>query len=266
MILKKLKDLSLKMQLLIQSMPRIELLEITPKYAATAEGAQKYLSILNALRIPPPIVQILNDAVADDEPKFHWAWTAGRSEYSGYRPLCEFLRHNGLSSMVVQGGKQLPLGSLFCYSRTVLWSLVSVLHESGRMEKIIHQIRIAGRTDLVCLDMMTEGEILPFMVRFAIEVRMSKYLENPSLFEAAIRESVVQLFGLCENNDICTPCVLLTDLNDKHFVIALELPNPRVQQYKISAKQCTSLWNAIRLANEVAQKAPVSRFFGRRPF
>jgi hypothetical protein len=110
---------------------------------------------------------------------------------------------------------------------------------------------------------MTEGLILPFMVRFAIEVKMSKNMEHPALLRGAIRESVVQLFGLCASNEVCTPCVLLTNLNQKHYVISLVLPNPDVLRFQISAQRCTSLWNAIQLANEIGKKPSISKFFGR---
>jgi hypothetical protein len=246
------------------SLPQIvEIMDLTPSaVSSSGQGVvvAKYFRLLDALCIlPPHIVPISADRVTSKLPEFPWRWDKSQLESDSYQPLCKYLRSNGFVTEVVDHGQKLQPNQELFFAE--LWTLRSRPDASGRAEKIILKARIHGRTDLVCLDQeLKDGScILSHAVRFAIEIKQADDFQQ----DQAIREATVQLLGLCASNGLRTPCVLLSNLATKHFVVNLDLPDPAICRFQIIATQCPTIDVAICFADEISRRPCISQYFER---
>jgi hypothetical protein len=263
-ILEILQELRLGFHTLSQSIPQIvEVWDITPSAVCCSSkgvSVNNYFRLLDALHILPPHILPMSVEVAVSKyPEFHWRWSKLHSEADSYQPILLYLRSIGFAVEIVEDGQKLQPNKELFFAE--LWTLRSRPDASGRAEKIVLKARIHGRTDLVCLDreLKVGSCILSHAVRFAIEIKKAEDFNQ----DRAIREATVQLLGLCASNTLRTPCVILSNLATKHFVIHLELPDSAVCYFEIVATQCRTFSLAVALADEISMRPCITQNFGR---
>lgn len=103
------------------------------------------------------------------------------------------------------------------------------------------RFRLSGRSDLVVLQPGREN-VSRLNLRYAIVVKVNLgFNVNESL-----REAYLQLVGLNADNNNSSPPVLLSDLNDIHFVLYLELKDSSNSHYFLRIEKSTCLISSIR--------------------
>jgi len=130
---------------------------------------------------------------------------------------------------------------------------------------VIHKGRVSGRVDIVVLnkifDIKPDTKILLHMVHFAFEIKTHKDLSEKR--DGCVREAVIQVIGLCADNQNNSPCVILTDLTQLFYVVYLHRID-RPLTFQILVQSCSNLHSAITLALEKSEKC-ISFNFGRPP-
>jgi hypothetical protein len=96
--------------------------------------------------------------------------------------------------------------------------------------------------------------------RYAIEIKPKGFK-----LREALKEAYLQLVGLSVSNNNTSPPVILTDLNDKHFVLCFELEDPVHRKFKLCIDQFPSLVMCIQRCRALANKPCFTTCFGSPP-
>lgn len=213
---------------------------------------------LAALDVPIPSLSTDTFSSETIHFEFNWNWE-GKKEEDSYDPLCAAMRTAGLLAVIVSNGQHLYNSLLFnqnIYSarRTDL---------SGARLNTIYKGCVRGRTDIVVLNRWVDvnGDFIVSrnLVKFAIEIK-PRLPPRSKLLSGAIREACTQVLGLCADNNICTPSVILTDLESQFVVVYLTSPSQF--RYEIKQQKCLNLVSALEFADAVSVNC-VSTYFAR---
>jgi len=260
----RLSNLALETNLIKNKLPDVIAgIELTPS-SVTSTKNSRYTDFLEGLNIKPP--KISNNALYDVELnenyiRFDWNWR-GKEEHDSYGPLCQTLSSYGLHAVNVADGQYLFDKLLFTQH---VWSIRKFDANGKLIQPVIHKGRVSGRVDIVVLydpfDMEPDSKLLRNMVRFAFEIKTHKYLSEKR--EGCVREAVIQVIGLCADNQNNSPCVILTDLTAQFYVVYLhKIDNPL--NFDIQVQPCSNLHSAITLASDKSKEC-ISFNFGRPP-
>jgi hypothetical protein len=176
-------------------------------------------------------------------------------EVMSYEKVKAFISSVGEVAKVIGNGQQLTNGLLFDQS---IWTLrPKDPRIRGQRVNLRHIVR--GRSDVAVLsEDPGEGKILPWMVKFLIEVKTAKGLSS----NGSKAEAMVQLIGLNAASERRSPPVVLTNLVQTHSVFYLKLvadvPSP--VKYKIYEQKCSSFASAVHYALSICDTSESEDF------
>ena len=184
-----------------------------------------------------------------------------RLEASSYAPFQAFLLSIGENPVIVADGQRLPCGFLYdvlVYSkRNRISCQRGDLHMTGDEPRYV--FNLSGRTDIVVL-LPDKTNVSRMNTRFAIKIKS----KMPDACEA-LSEVYLQLVGLSVENGCTSPPVLLTDLNNIHYVLYFELPDRVKRKFKLCIEQHPTLLLSIRRCRVLARRPCFTANFGYTP-
>jgi len=183
-------------------------------------------------------------------------------EASSYEPLVEYLKLTAkLNALAVPNGAGLPnrlLFDMFVYSLKSDVRLRSkVLRESAEEPRA--KFHIMGRTDVAVIHHSSVSATRQTTCT-AIEVKPDGFN-----VKEALREAFLQLIGLNVANEIRSPCVLLTNLAQTHYVMYLVCVDPYKLRYKLELRYYKSFNQALWMAASLTDRECVTKHFGAAP-
>ena len=262
----ELHSTNMTVHLLQKQLPEnISHILLTPSQASkTKEAGLK--SLMSALDISYPKIQDCPGKPPKkhfSKFKFVWNW-GGRPESAVYQPfvdaVSETLLKLNLEIYDISRGQSLIDQLLFATDISTLRELDRNGQKKGR---VLYKGKIQGKSDLVIVD-KTHGRafIMRNDVRIAIEVKVS--LNSPSDSASGLRESIIQLLGLCCDNPYLSPPVLLTDFVKEFIVLSIQRCSPQIPlKFKIDATGYTDISSALMAAYELSKRRNVTRDLGR---
>jgi hypothetical protein len=191
---------------------------------------------------------------------FHWD---GRNETSSYEPLQLFLNSKGIHTRIVGSGSGLSRGLLYevdIYSLKQRGISSEILRTTDQEPKLI--FKLSGRTDLVTL-VNPENPIINGNVKYFIEIKTVQGFNN----KASMREAILQLIGGNVGALYHSPPVLLTNLNQLHFVLFItQVDDDIIFYHKLNVLKMDSFSEAVTfLENHTKVLKSVTRNFARMP-
>ena len=237
---------------------------LTPSQASKTKNAN-FQSIMDILFIDPPkLSNIAHKPSRKNFSNFTFTWNWGNQpESSVNKPFIEAvsgaLLKLDLEVQDVSGGQLLFNQLLFT---TKIHSL-RVLDENGQKKgPVYYKGEIRGRTDLVVVESKREWVyIRRHNVRFAIEIKLP--LKSESEIASAIREAITQLLGLCCDNPLNSPPVLLTDFVNLFIVLSLRRPSKNPLKFVIDAIKYPDIASALSSAHQISTLEGISEDLGR---
>jgi hypothetical protein len=237
-------------------------IDITPSQASESKDSSGFLKLMDLLDLSIPVassnVYSLANTSADQQ--FGWNWR-NRAEEDAYEPLCDYLSSLGKCCVDVNKGN-------FCNDRNLfsqhVWS-IRKRNADGNSQPVLHVGRVRGCVDIVVLNVPIHngGYITRNIVKYGFEIKTHGVLSQK--FKSCINEVCVQIIGLCGYNINNTPCIILTDLTQLHYVVYLSMTSDLpLLKYEIIVQRCDRLLSAIHLAEERAHIF-CSYNFGRAP-
>ena len=167
----------------------------------------------------------------------------------------------GESVSIVGNGQALPHALLFNVdvytTRKKIFIRSAERRKSGLEPKLV--FNLSGRSDLVAL-LPGKSNVSRMNIRYVIEVKISGFKINE-----ALNEAYLQLVGLSVNNMNTSPPVILTDLNEEHYVLCLELGDPLALKFKLCIHQFPSLVMCIQRCRALASRPCITARFGSPP-
>ena len=167
----------------------------------------------------------------------------------------------GENPVIVADGQQLPcslLYDVFVYSkRNSISHRRRDLRTTG--DELSYLFNLSGRTDIVVL-LPGKINVSRMNTRYAIQIKT----KMPDSSEA-LREAYLQLVGLSVENGCTSPPVLLTDLNNTHYILYFELPDRVKRKFKLRIEQHPTLILSIRRCRVLARRLCVTANFGYTP-
>ena len=94
-------------------------------------------------------------------------------------------------------------------------------------------------------------------IRYVIEVKVKGFELN-----MALKEAYLQLVGLNVSNDNTSPPVILTDLQEEHYVLRLELLDPAALKFRLCILKSPSLVMCIQRCRALASRTCFTTTFG----
>ena len=180
-------------------------------------------------------------------------------EASSYAPFQAFLLSIGENPLIVADGQQLPCG--FLYDVLVYSKPNRTNRQRGELRMTGVEPRyvfnLSGRTDIVVL-LPDKTNVSRMNTRYVIEIKT----KIPDTSEA-LREAYLQLVGLSVENGCTSPPVLLTDLNNIHYVLYFELPDRVKRRFKLCIEQHPNLLLCIRRCRVLARRPCFTADFGK---
>jgi hypothetical protein len=183
-------------------------------------------------------------------------------EASSYEPLVNYLKSTAkLNALAVPNGAGLPnrlLFDMFVYS---LKSDVRLRSEALRKtaDEPRKKFHIMGRTDVVV--------IIPGSVSATRQATCIAIEVKPAGFNVkeALREAFLQLIGLNVANEIRSPCVILTNLAQTHYVLYLVCVDTFRLRFELALKTYNSFNQALWMAVSLTDRKCVTKHFGAAP-
>lgn len=131
------------------------------------------------------------------------------------------------------------------------------LRKTGTEPK--HLFNLSGRSDLVAL-LPDKVNVTRMNTRYVIEVKVKGFNVR-----TALKEAYLQLVGLSVGNNNSSPPVILTDLNEVHYVLCLELNDPVTLKFELCIHQFPSLVMCIQRCRALARRPCITASFGSPP-
>lgn len=184
-----------------------------------------------------------------------------KAETNSYEHVKLLLDLIGENSCVIGNGQCLPNGLLFNVAVHTMRKNIIVrsvdLRKTGEEPK--HVFNLCGRSDVIAL---LPGRLIVSRMntRYVIEVKVKGFKLNE-----ALKESYLQLVGLSIDNNNTSPPVILTDLNEKHYVLCLEVEDSLSLKFRLSIKQFPSLLLCIQRCRALANLPCITTRFGSAP-
>ena len=167
----------------------------------------------------------------------------------------------GESPSIVGNGQALPNALLFNVDVYTMRKNILIrsaeLRKTGEEPK--HVFNLSGRSDLVAL-MPGKSNVSRMNTRYAIEVKVKGFKLNE-----ALKEAYLQLVGLSVDNNNTSPPVILTNLNEKHYVLCLKLEDSLALRFKLCIHQFPSLVMCIQRCRDLASRPCITARFGSPP-
>lgn len=265
----KTNDLQVSTHKILSQLPQsISHVVITPSQAsASREPAYRILLEGLSLNIPVSGPGVMSDEGDFSGFKFPFTWRS-RPESSSYDPFCKafnLFRTESIDfsvAITVSNGEHLLNSLLY---ETGIWSLRQYDVFNKKAGSVQFKGTVKGRTDIVVLCArlpLPVGTILRHQVGFVIEVKKTAEMIGVKL-NSAFREATFQLIGLCGQNAVRTPCVVLTDFVKHYFVVYLSRTTVIPLKYEIVVQRCSSIAAALNLAVQISTRECVSADFGR---
>lgn len=247
-----------KLRKLAERIPDVIESNVTPSQACSS-GAPAFDIVLQWLRLPLeiPFMDRVTDAALDEGtyPTFAGFDWGDQNKNAGYEPMRDFFASCGLISRNVANG----LNNLYDFS---------VLSPRDRLadgltlrdENTINKFRIYGKPDIVVLDedILTRG-----CMKFAIEIKTVVDMDTEAKTNEALREAFLQLVGLNVRNVYKSPAVVLTDMNQKHYVLYLDIyGDPEALRYALKIYQSSELNRIFHFATQIGKQSHLTGRLG----
>jgi hypothetical protein len=195
---------------------------------------------------------------------FTFEWNV-QKESASYEPLLKHLLDCGICAVRVSEGQNLPDGILYHEQLWTLKKSTKLRSEDLRItgEETVFRYTLQGCTDLV-IKKCIANPLGKSNNRYFIEI---KRVKNFNL-EDSLREAVLQLIGGNASNSFHSPPVLLTNLNEEHYVLYISLVGDPTENlvFKLNVVKMPSFGVALAFVEEhTAEMRSVTLHLGRRP-
>ncbi len=176
--------------------------------------------------------------------------------------MCDFLRGKNIAVTIIGNGQGLPDGLLYDSKIYTLKPNSKVPSAELKLQSKQPSLRyvIRGRTDI----------LVKYDDNEAAGHRNNKYLielKTPHDFkeESALREAVLQLIGVNAGNYHHSPCVILSNLASKHYVLYIDLKgDPKIRLcFELVVRRMETFDQAINLCEELSSRESVTMHFCR---
>lgn len=175
-----------------------------------------------------------------------------------YPSLNFFLNSVGESPHIISNGQGLP--NRLLYDVTVHIIRKNIHIRNGELSKLgtepKYVINLSGRTDIVVL-LPGKVNVTRMNIRYVIEVKVKGFE-----FNMALKDAYLQLVGLNVSNINTSPPVILTDLQEEHYVLCLELNDSATLKFKLCIHKFPSLVMCIQRRRALASRACFTTSFG----
>jgi hypothetical protein len=241
---------------------------ITPSETCSTKNSDEFVKVLDWLKLDNSMNFIERYCKTETEfvqsfaqfNKFNWLT---KPECEGYPYLCEYLTNTcSLIARDISGGDALSKGLLF---NEKVYSLRDRLVDGSLLrseDKIpVYQFQIRGRSDIVVLDDDSLGKS---NVKFAVEVKTVKAMEELANENQALREAFLQMLGLNIANCYKSPAVVLTNLCLKNYVLYLTTKgDPELSlRYSLNIMKSKELGKVLYFANELSNRNSITSKLG----
>jgi len=237
-----------------QRMANVHITEynIIPSQACSTNRAHEFNVVLEWLRLPMeiPFIQRVTDVVLDEGtyPRFVPFNWGDQNENVGYEPMRQYLTSCGFISRNVANGMNLYDFDVFSLRDRVVDALT--LRNENRIP--IHKFHIHGKTDIVVLD---EDILNRGAIKFAIEIKTVANMDTDAKTNQALREAFLQLVGFNVQNSYKSPAVVLTNMNQKHYVLYLDIHgDPEAFRFALKIHKSSELKRILHLANQIGSR------------
>jgi hypothetical protein len=227
--------------------------EIIASQACSTKNASVFNVVLEWLRLPMGTqfierVTNLEFHEATSYPEFVGFNWGDQNENAGYEPMRQYLTSCGLISKNVANGD--ILYDFDVYSLRDRLADAKTLRDENRIP--IFKFRIRGKTDIVVLDrdVLSRGDM-----KFAIEIKTVVNMDTDAKTNQALREAFLQLVGLNVRNDYKSPAVVLTNMNQKHYILYLDIyGDPDAFRFALKIHKSSKLNRILHLANQIGSR------------
>jgi CRISPR/Cas system-associated exonuclease Cas4 (RecB family) len=234
--------------------------DIVPSQACSTNRASEFNVVLEWLQLAvdiPFIQRVTDRELGGDYCQYErfraFPW-GDQNESAGYETMLQYLSTCGLISRKVANGINLYDFDVYSLRDRVVDALT--LRNENKVP--IHKFHIHGKTDIVVLDedILTRGKI-----KFAIEIKTVVNMHTDAKTNQALREAFLQLVGLNVRNDYKSPAVVLTNMNEKHYILYLDIRGDlEAFRFDLKIHKSNELHKVIQLANQIGSR---SSFTGR---
>jgi hypothetical protein len=265
----QMQSLSLSM-LPVLEFVRYADVSLTPSVDCKSDNLhiQKYVGLMDVFAFPhdPEIIDGVEEDIDEafrllHNNNFIFSWN-GQTEDVSYIPLQQYLQNIGIIAVVIGSGTGLPLGLLYNVDIYSLKQNLTIRSDELRQDGSEPKMRfhLKGRTDLVVL---RRGDV-PLgngNIKYYIEVKTISGMNR-----TAIKEAILQLIGGNVAALYHSPPVLLTNLNQNHYVLYIDRVGDDHLSFKLRIKKWTALCNALAFVEARTQSCVcTTRDFGRMP-
>ena len=163
----------------------------------------------------------------------------------------------GENPLIVADGQGLHCGFLY---DVFVYSKQNPTNQRGDLrttsDEPLYVFNLSGRTDIVVL-LTGKTNVSRMNTRCVIEIKTRMHDTSE-----ALREAYLQLVGLSVENGCTSPPVLLTNLNNTHYVLYFELPDRVKRKFKLCIEQHTTLLLGIRRCRVLSRRPCITANFG----
>ncbi len=245
---------------------------LTPSEACQSTAEESYTSLMESLALPRDM-NLRNlavpqpDSTSCPEGSFTFAW-GDRLEQAAYTPLLKCLKdYFSARAVDISSGAELPHGHFFKTAVHTLRPRINIssaeLRLTGKEPRL--KFTVTGRSDIAVL--RSERSILSRTdCIYCIEVKRVADMKGEAKINMALREGVLQLIGLNAANSYASPSVIVTNLNQLHYLIFIcRNDEAEMLSFSLSIHKFDSIFQAVYHARLLSRRGCVTHLFGSAP-
>eukprot|EP01038_Epipyxis_sp_PR26KG_P015397 gene15397-20766_t len=165
--------------------------------------------------------------------------------------VTDWLNEKGYNALNVSNGADLPHGQL--YNVKIYEPL------SCDMFPMALRYQLGGRTDIIVMKRKHRNNRMK--MKFFINIKRVTDMETDSQIQLSLREAFLQLLGMNSYNPYCSPPGVLTNLQNKNFVLYFAYDDED-EEYKLMIIECKSFDRAVDLADEMSNRPSCTNNLG----
>jgi len=180
--------------------------------------------------------EITTHASTQADANFCWNWAANPDEVESFPYFLDFLvKSRNLRAAIVSKGQNIDNAKLIAITVVAPRRNLRVVNGELIAGEVVDVFKINGNTDLVRLRTHAgdTSYISRSQVQYAILIKSEGMLETEFNLTCSLREAMLLLIGLNSENSFTSPAVLLTNYNDKHYVLYIDWPEEKLQKIKM---------------------------------
>lgn len=235
--------------------------DIDPSLACSAKKAHHFSIVLEwlGMRDDLDFSKYVSSLTPKPSPKvtfpqfksFDWKH---KPESDGHKTMCKYLRSCGLIYREIGNDTRFFDRTVFRFQSRD--DNEAALHQEG--VELFHQFRIYGKTDIAVLE---ENIFSRSKLKFAMEIKTVEAMSSAAGVNQALREAFLQLVGVNVQNAYKSPAVVLTNMNQKHFVLYLVRSENRAK-FELKIHSSSDFHEIIHFANELSKRRCITGNLG----